>query len=218
MLNMNFSQSLALHYDANHWQPSPAAGVWRYPLEREQAESGHVTSLVRFAPNSHFPEHLHPLGEEFWVLEGIFSDENGDYPAGSYVRHPPGSRHRSFTDGGCTIFVKLNQFSPDDGKWLKMLPEQELWITGHKGYRRLPLHQHNGVHTSVLHFPQGGLFPACCYKGGLELLVLEGSVIEGSETYEHLSWLRFAAGSEPNLQLAPDTKLWVRTGHLANLT
>lgn len=217
MLNMNFSQSLALPYDAEHWQLSPAAGVWRYPLERAQAESGHVTSLVCFDANSYFPEHLHPLGEEFWVLEGTFSDENGDYPAGSYVRHPPGSCHRSFTRNGCTIFVKLNQFSPEDNKWLKMLPEQQLWLTGHLGYRRLPLHQHNGVCTSVLHFPQGGVFPACCYKSGLELLVMEGGVTEGSATYERLSWLRFAAGSEPHLQLAADTLLWVRTGHIAKL-
>lgn len=214
MLNMNFSQSLALHYDADRWQSSPASGVWRYPLEREQAESGHVTSLVRFEPDSYFPEHLHPLGEEFWVLEGTFSDESGDYPAGSYVRNPPGSRHRSFTRDGCTIFVKLNQFSPGDGKWLKVLPEQELWITGHKGYRRLPLHRHNGVHTSVLHFPEGGVFPACCYKDGLELLVLEGRVAQGDECYPALSWLRFAPGSEPDLRLAPQTRLWVRTGHL----
>lgn len=216
MLNMNVTQSLTLPYDINRWQSSPAAGVWRYPLEREQAESGHVTSLVRFAANSYFPEHTHPLGEEFWVLEGMFSDEHGDYPAGSYVRNPPGSRHRSFTRDGCTIFVKLNQFEPQDNQWLQIFPEQQLWLTDHLGYRRLPLHDFADVHTSVLHFPEGGVFAACCYKGGLELLVLAGSLQEGGGVYERLSWLRFAPGSEPYLQLTPDTQLWVRTGHLVN--
>ena len=238
MLNMNFSQPLSLHYDASRWQPSPAAGVWRYPLERQQAESGHVTSLVRFEPGSSFPEHLHPMGEEFWVLQGTFSDENGDYPAGSYVRHPPGSRHGSFTREGCMIFVKLNQFDADDMRWLKVLPEQELWISGGQGYRRLPLHHHGGVYTSVLHFPDGGAFPACCYRGGLEILVLEGELLqgdlsvkpepaepaqagEGSQGQEHysaFSWLRFPADSQPHLLAGPGTRLWVRTGHLGAKT
>lgn len=241
MLNMNFSQSLSLHYDASRWQPSPAAGVWRYPLERQQAESGHVTSLVRFEPGACFPEHLHPMGEEFWVLEGTFSDENGDYPAGSYVRHPPGSRHGSFTREGCIIFVKLNQFDADDMRWLKVMPEQELWITGGQGYRRLPLHHHGGVHTSVLHFPDGGVFPPCCYRRGLEILVLEGELLQGDSSvqpesvtaelaeqgvageaglvhYSAFSWLRFPADSQPHLQAGPGTRLWVRTGHLGEKT
>lgn len=215
MLNMNFSHSLAIPYDSSRWQSSPASGVWRYPLEREQAESGHVTSLVRFEANSYFPEHTHPLGEEFWVLEGTFSDESGDYPAGTYVRNPPGSQHRSFTKAGCVIFVKLNQFALDDTKWLTVLPEQALWLTAKQGYRRLPLHQHLGVHTSVLHFPEGGRFPACCYKGGLEVLVLTGALRQAEQHYAPLSWLRFAANSQPSLTLAPNTQLWVRTGHLA---
>ncbi|MFP2768171.1 cupin domain-containing protein [Oceanisphaera sp. KMM 10153] len=214
MLNMNFSQPLSLDYDVSRWQPSPAAGVWRYPLERQQAESGHVTSLVRFEPDAHFPEHLHPMGEEFWVLEGIFSDEHGDYPAGSYVRNPPGSRHGSFTREGCVIFVKLNQFAEDDDAWLKILPEQRLWITGAQGYRRLPLHHHGGVHTSVLHFPEDGAFPSCCYRHGLEILVLEGCLRDGSSDYPALSWLRFPSGAEPVLKTQAGTRLWVRTGHL----
>ncbi len=215
MLNMNFSQPLSLNYDASRWQPSPAAGVWRYPLERQQAESGHVTSLVRFEPHARFPEHLHPMGEEFWVLEGTFSDESGDYPAGSYVRHPPGSRHGSFTREGCLIFVKLNQFDEDDTRWLKVLPGQGLWISGNQGYRRLPLHHHGSVHTSVLHFPAGGSFPQCCYRHGLEILVLEGELREGDAGYPALSWLRFPPDSQPALQAGPDTRLWVRTGHLS---
>lgn len=214
MLNMDFSQRLALPYDPSRWQASPAPGVWRYPLEREQAESGHVTSLVRFEPEARFPEHCHPRGEEFWVLEGTFSDEQGDYPAGSYVRHPPGSRHGAFSREGCLIFVKLNQFAADDQGERKLLPGQDLWITGEHGYRRLPLHKHGGVGTSLLDFPEGGRFPPCCYKQGLEILVLEGQLDEGPLSYPALSWLRFPAGAVPELEAGRRTRLWVRTGHL----
>ncbi|TMP76706.1 cupin, partial [Pseudoalteromonas ruthenica] len=66
----------------------------------EGAEFGHATSIVRYAPGAVFSEHSHPLGEEILVLDGIFSDEQGDYPAGSYIRNPPGSKHTPFSDTG----------------------------------------------------------------------------------------------------------------------
>jgi anti-sigma factor ChrR (cupin superfamily) len=48
------------------------------------------------------------------VLEGVFQDEHGDFPAGSYVRNPPGSRHTPGSMLGCTMFVKLWQFDLAD--------------------------------------------------------------------------------------------------------
>ena len=32
------------------------------------------------------------------MLDGVFQDESGDYPAGSYMRNPPGSGHRPGSD------------------------------------------------------------------------------------------------------------------------
>ena len=60
-------------------------------LERQGAESGRATSVVRYAPGSDFAAHTHTGGEEFIVLDGVFSDDSGDYSAGSYVRNPVGS-------------------------------------------------------------------------------------------------------------------------------
>ena len=65
-------------------------------LEREEAERGRATSIVRYAAGAAFNTHEHPLGEEIFVLEGVFSDENGDYPAGTYIRNPQAlTMHRS---------------------------------------------------------------------------------------------------------------------------
>ncbi|MDA1077105.1 MAG: cupin domain-containing protein, partial [Proteobacteria bacterium] len=96
------------------WIPSPQAGVERVLLDRAGDEVAVATSLVRYAPGSAFPGHKHTLGEEFIVLEGEFGDEHGRHPAMSYVRNPPGTAHVPFSDPGCTIFVKLRQFSLDD--------------------------------------------------------------------------------------------------------
>src|ERR1700731_2973833 len=67
-----------------------------------------------YAPHSHFSPHTHGGGEEFLVLDGVFQDEHGDYPAGTYVRNPPTSSHTPGSKPGCTIFVKLWQFDPSD--------------------------------------------------------------------------------------------------------
>ena len=83
-------------------------------------EIARATSIVRYAPGSHFSPHTHGGGEEFLVLEGVFQDEHGDFPAGSYVRNPPISRHTPSSESGCTLFVKLWQFDPADRKQVKL--------------------------------------------------------------------------------------------------
>ena len=85
-LNMDFSQPVYIPASESAWVTSPADGVSRIHLEREAAESGHTTSFVRFEPGSSFPSHTHHQGEEIYVLSGVFSDEEGDYPAGTYIR------------------------------------------------------------------------------------------------------------------------------------
>jgi len=52
--------------------------------------------------------------EEYLVLEGVFQDEKGDFPVGTYVRNPPTSRHAPAAAQGATILVKLHQFDPKD--------------------------------------------------------------------------------------------------------
>src|SRR5438046_1035028 len=89
-------------------------GIERRMLDRIGGEVASATSIVRYAVQSRFSPHTHGGGEEFLVLEGVFQDEHGDYPAGTYVRNPPTSRHTPGSESGCIIFVKLWQFDPAD--------------------------------------------------------------------------------------------------------
>jgi hypothetical protein len=113
-LNADFSRRAAVHAARLPWVASPIAGVERRMLDRIGDEVARATSIVRYAPDSHFSPHTHGGGEEFLVLDGVFQDEHGDYPAGSYVRNPPTSAHTPGSAPGCTLFVKLWQFDPDD--------------------------------------------------------------------------------------------------------
>ncbi len=66
------------------------------------------TALVRWAPETRFNPHTHVGGEEILVLEGVFRDEHGEYPAGTWIRSPHLSNHRPFTGPeGATILVKV---------------------------------------------------------------------------------------------------------------
>ena len=113
-INADFSKRVAVRAARLPWIPSPMKGVDRRMLDRVGDEVARATSIVRYASHSHFSAHTHGGGEEFLVLEGVFQDEHGDFPAGSYVRNPPTSSHTPGSASGCVIFVKLWQFDPED--------------------------------------------------------------------------------------------------------
>src|SRR5487761_2409392 len=112
--NSDFDQRVVLHASDAAWSASPLPGVERRMLDRVGGEVARATSVVRYAAGSRFDRHVHGGGEEILVLEGVFSDEHGDYPAGVYLRNPPGSSHAPYSRDGCTLFVKLWQFAADD--------------------------------------------------------------------------------------------------------
>ena len=113
-INDDFTRPVIVHAARQDWVPSPAPGVQRRMLFRIGEEKARATSIVRYAPASAFPRHTHTGGEEFVVLDGVFQDEHGDYPAGAYIRNPPGTSHVPASKDGCTIFVRLWQFRADD--------------------------------------------------------------------------------------------------------
>jgi len=137
MLNMDFARRVVIRADEQKWIASPSGGVDRKPLARKEAECGHATSIVRYKPGASFSRHEHPLGEEILVLKGVFSDETGDYPAGTYLRNPPGTGHTPFSEPGCTLLVKLHQFDKRDRTPVRIdtrkssLASRNRWAGGH---------------------------------------------------------------------------------------
>ena len=213
-LNMDFTQPACLLAQDRHWVKSPADGVGRIHLERVAEESGHTTSFVRFEPGSYFPEHSHPQGEEIYVLEGVFSDENGDYPAGSYLRNPPGSRHKPFTREGCVLFVKLDQFQQDDNQKLVLRPEDQHWQPGIGNLKVLPLHQHNTESTALVLWPANEVFQPHTHWGGEEIVVIRGTFIDEHGEYPAGSWLRSPHMSRHFPRVEQETLILVKVGHL----
>lgn len=214
MLNMDFSKRLVIKTSEQDWIASPAAGVWRKPLEREAKESGHTTSLVKYEPNSKFATHPHPRGEEILVLEGVFSDEYGDYPAGTYLRNPPGSKHAPFSKKGCVLLVKLNQFGPNDLETVRINTSQAEWLPGIGGLQVMPLHNFEHEHVALVKWPKGEKFQPHHHFGGEEILVLSGELNDEFGNYPKHTWLRNPHMSEHFPFVIQETVIWVKTGHL----
>jgi anti-sigma factor ChrR (cupin superfamily) len=85
------------------WLPGLVPGLAVMPLHQHASEHA---ALVRWQPATFFQSHAHFGGEEILVLDGVFEDEFGRYPAGSWLRSPHMSRHQPFSREGCTIYVK----------------------------------------------------------------------------------------------------------------
>ncbi|MDW2112826.1 cupin domain-containing protein [Vibrio sp. 1731] len=214
MLNMDFSKRIVIDTAQQEWIASPSKGVWRKPLEREAEESGHTTSVVKYEPNSQFSTHPHPQGEEILVLEGVFSDEYGDYPAGTYLRNPPGSQHAPFSEEGCVILVKLNQFESEDLETVRINTNQASWQSGVGGLQVMPLHNFEHEHVELVKWPKGEKFQPHRHFGGEEIFVLSGEFRDELGTYPALSWIRSPHMSEHFPFVEQETIIWVKTGHL----
>ena len=214
MLNMDFNQRVVINTQALDWVESPLAGVWRKPLARQDAERGHATSIVRYEPGSSFSSHDHPLGEEIFVLEGVFSDETGDYPAGSYLRNPEGFRHAPFSKGGCTLFVKLHQFQMDDDNKVQIDTKNSPWFPGQGNLKVMPLHSHHGESVALVHWPAGERFAPHVHAGGEEIYVIHGEFMDEYGRYPAGTWIRNPHMSKHFPFVEEDTLILVKTGHL----
>jgi len=214
MLNMNFEQRVVINTREHSWLASPAAGVWRKPLAREEAERGHATSIVRYEAGASFSAHDHPLGEEILVLEGTFSDETGDYPQGSYFRNPEGFRHAPFSKDGCVLLVKLHQFQEDDDQRININTHEQAWHQGLGGLEVMPLHSFKGESTALVHWPAGEKFQAHVHAGGEEIFVIKGEFIDEHGKYPAGTWIRSPHMSTHDPYVEVDTIILVKVGHL----
>jgi quercetin dioxygenase-like cupin family protein len=200
------------------WMASPEPGVERRMLERAGDEVAIATSIVRYGAGTRFPSHVHSQGEEFLVLSGTFSDQHGDYPAGTYVRNPPGSAHAPRSEAGCVIFVKLRQMGAGEPETVRSYPASRSRVTNLvDGIEESPLYSNGRQDVALLRlFPGAGL-PERDVPRGEELFVVEGE-IELLDTpaarMRPWGWRRSAARHQPALRTSAGALLWVKRGHL----
>lgn len=214
-MNQDLRSRAQVNCAAAPWMASPSAGVRRIVLERVGGEiTTRATSLVAYRPGSRFAAHSHPKGEEIFVLNGVFSDESGDFPTGSYLRNPPGSAHAPFSQEGCLIFVKLQQFSEQDRCQLALSAKQTGAQWSRTPMTRRVLFERSNERVELIHFRQAALLPPDLSQRGFEMLVLKGEVTGATGSCPIGTWMRCAPSRELTHLAQAGAEIFVKTGHL----
>ncbi|MEN3276614.1 MAG: hypothetical protein V7631_2404 [Massilia sp.] len=215
LVNADFARRAIVTPQQYRWAPSPLAGVERVMLDRVGEEKARATSIVRYAPASFFAPHQHPGGEEILVLDGVFSDETGDFPQGWYLRNPPGSAHRPSSREGALIFVKLWQMAADDRRQVRIDTGAPAAWRQEDGREVCPLFASDAEQVCLQRLEPGQSMPAQV-EGGAELLVLAGEIGAGEEGHGRGTWIRLPAGDDPGFRAGPaGATCYLKTGHLA---
>jgi len=214
LLNLDFSLPIHIDSTTEPWQTDTTTGVRRKPLAFADEDNGHVTSVVRMDAGTKLIQHDHPGGEEVFVLDGVISDQEGDYASGTYLRNPKGFVHTPFTRSGCTLFVKLNQFSEGDHSRVVIETDKTPWRPGHGGLTVMPLHNIAGESTALVKWPAGEKFVPHQHYGGEEIFVLSGEFIDEHGRYPSGTWIRSPHLSRHHPWVEQETVILVKTGHL----
>ena len=214
-IHADLTQRVVIHQHELNWTPSPVPGIERRMLDRVGDELARATSVVRYLPGSQFTRHQHDLGEEILVLEGRFSDERGDYDAGTYVKNPPGSSHAPFTETGCLLLVKLRHLHPDDKQAQVINTRTATWYPGLvPGLSVLPLSEFQTTHTALVRWAPNTYFNAHRHYGGEEIFVVEGVFEDEHGRYPPGSWIRSPHLSAHQPYSIEGCTIFVKTGHL----
>lgn len=213
-LNADYGQRVVLNHHELPWIASPQPGVERRMLERIGDEVARATSIVRYQPGARFQPHTHEFGEEVFVLEGVFCDETGAYPAGSYLMNPPGSSHAPFSETGCTLFVKLRHLGPDQTAREVVDTTTADWYQGLvPGLMVMPLMRQGSGSTLVRWAPET-YFNAHRHYGGEEIFVVAGVFEDEHGRYPAGSWIRSPHMSVHKPFSREGCTILVKTGHL----
>ncbi|MCH7941612.1 MAG: cupin domain-containing protein [Proteobacteria bacterium] len=218
-VNDDFSKLAVVHTDRVEWRASPGSGVWRKRLDLAgPSESSRVTSVVRYDEGCAFPPHAHPDGEEILVLEGVFSDEYGDYPAGSYILNPEGFSHAPFSQPGCVIFVKLRQYPGRARRQINIDTNAGDWQPGSTpGVQVMTLYAEDD-HPEKMALARLGPDTRIArhdHPGGEEVFVIEGGYEDDHGAYGPGSWVRYPPASRHTVHSETGCLLYLKTGHLA---
>jgi len=220
-MNGDMRKRVAVHGAALDWQPSPSGTVWRKRLHLVGgAECGQVTSIVRYEQGATFAAHDHPEGEEILVLEGVFSDEHGDWPAGTYLLNPEGFRHAPFSKPGCLLFVKLRQYAGEGRVHVALNTETLKWEpTDRPGIEHKILYAQPDFPdaTRLERWAAGTALALPERSEGAEILVIEGSLEDASGRYERLAWLRIPVAQAMKLETREGCVFYIKTGALGSL-
>lgn len=213
LINADFSQRAAITPGEYRWVASPQPGVERVMLDRIGEEKARATSIVRYAAGSYFPVHEHAGGEEIFVLSGKFSEGDEHFPAGWYLRNPPGSQHQPSSCEGAIIFVKLGQMSADEKHAVRIDTRNPAHWHQEHDREICPLYSDAREQVSLQKLKADRIFSSSA-AGGTEILIVDGDLIVGETAFAKGSWIRLPAQENPIMVAGTQgVTIYLKIGH-----
>ena len=195
-MNEDITQFARVDTSTLEWSPSPSAGVWRKRCYLAgDTEKSAVTSVVRYDPESAFPTHQHPDGEELFVIDGVFEDDTGHYGPGSFILNPPGSEHAPSSEPGCRLFVRLRQHHGSEPVRIATLENRWQTDPDRDDIATMPLWSDDLVEHRLVRLDPGATLGSVDVPHGKELFVLSGSLEDEHGEHPAETWLRYPSGA-----------------------
>lgn len=215
IINADLNKRVVSNTEKLAWSRTDLSGVDRRMLERSGNDgSKRATSIVRYEAGSSYSLHCHPYGEEIFVIDGVFSDEKGDFPTGSYIRNPPGSYHQSYSKYGCIIFVKLQQISLAEITPIQIDTHQEKWQQSiYAGIDVINLYSDKHETVKLIRFQPNTIMPLSDSQNGEETLVLEGYFQDEQQLYPKRTWIRNPTHNKYPFHSQYGCTIYRKTGH-----
>jgi len=78
---------------------------WIKPFDADQPG----VALLKYEPGARVPRHRHEGLETILVLDGVQSDETGDYGEGSLIVNAIGTEHSVWSEAGCVVLIQWDR-------------------------------------------------------------------------------------------------------------
>lgn len=212
-VNADFHVPVIVDTKILNWQVSPTAGIRQKYFEHIGKDKSRLTTLVQFPAGRIFKKFGYAEGVEFFVLSGAFSDDDGDYGVGCYVRNPAGIYRESYTSVGCTVLFKLGQFQPLDHKRVVINSRNSAirWLpVGEPGVSYLGLHYFSEEEVSLYRIRSECWITFKYHNHGIEVFICEGSIFVKGIRYGTGDWLRYPSGSKVKISAIGAVCLYVK--------
>ncbi len=215
----DFDQRIVIKPKDDSWTSLSIPGIEHITLDRIGGHLNCATTLVRYTQDCEIPENSHTGGLEIFVLDGMFSDEHGEYSTGAYVRIPNSTcSTRRVATKGSLLFMKFYPLSKNDKQRTVIDTKKATWRPGVvEGLQVMPLHEFGGEHVALVRWAPHTQFNLHSHRGGEEILVLKGVFHDEYDQYPTGTWIR-----SPHLSRhTPFTKeegalIYVKVGHLVS--
>lgn len=204
-INADYEKAIFVEESSLLWQKDENSISKKIFSKSEDKE----TALIKFDKASNLKNSSQINSVEIFVLDGIYSNEFGDFEKGTYLKLPKEDESKVFSKEGCEIFRKKNYPQIKDEKII-VDTSNSFWRPGQGNLQVMPLSEQ----TALVKWPKDEIFIPHTHWGGEEILVLKGEFKDEHGSFKIGTWIRSPHLSSHHPYVKEETIILVKTGHM----